>query len=458
MFESILNNFQEFLVFLIFLGILVTVHEWGHFITAKKLGVRVEEFALGFGHTLFSKVYNGTNYLIKALPLGGYVKMSGDERSKCSGAPEEFYSKPVGHRALIVLNGPVINFVLAYVCLVLVFMMGYLNPDPKIAGLKADSPAAVAGLRSGDVIKSINGQEIYYYKELKKIIRLAPEKSLSIDFLRDGKPMQVQVPVITAEEADDLGIAALTQTIGLDEYSNVIGGIGKDEPALAAGLKPGDRILDIQGKPIFGWADIQAAVKASKAKPIDVTYEREGKVSTVTVTPRMLEREGRRGEKANVAIVGIGPLPQDITSHRFGFIESIRRGADEFMDITVLTYRALYSMVTGKMSARESVGGPVLIFSIVAESVNRGLAYFLFILGVISLNLAIFNLLPVIPLDGGHLFLMAIEKARGKAMSPKIDDFIARAGFALIILLAVYVFYIDFDRIGLIDKIKSIFL
>lgn len=364
--EAILANLQSTFVFIAVLSILIVVHEWGHFITAKKLGVKVDRFSLGFGPKLFSIMHDNTEFLICAIPLGGYVKMAGDERHACTGSPEEFFSKSVGHRALIVLNGPVVNFVLAYVCLVLVFILGY--PD----------------------------------------------------------------------------------------LSTKVGELIKDYPAQQAGLMINDKILTIDQRPVASWSDVQQSILESQLDTIQIKIERDGQHLVKTIQPRIEERKNIFGQLKRSRIVGISPT-EDIILLRYGVGESFIKGYEKLLEITVMTYKALYFMATGSMSAKESVTGPIGIFYIIKAAAELGISHVLFILGVISASLAIFNLLPVIPLDGGHLFLLLVEKIRGKALPPKIDEVIAKVGFSLIIMLAIYVFYSDFARFGWIDKIKEIF-
>lgn len=364
--EQLLSNIHTTLVFIISISVLIVVHEWGHFITAKKCGVEVERFALGFGPTIFSKMYNGTNYMINAIPLGGYVKMAGDERDKCTGQTNEFYSKSVGHRSLIVLNGPVVNFVFAYICFVFVFMLGY--PD----------------------------------------------------------------------------------------WSNKVGELSSNYPAQIAGIEVGDEIIQVDDTHIENWTDLQKSIKATKGKTIAIILNRDGEQLTKYIKPKIEVRENIFGEEKETRIIGIQPQ-QSIVTLKYGFGASIVKAFDKLLEVTTLTYRAIYSMLVGSMSAKEGVAGPIGIFYIIKEAAKMGFSHLLFILGVISASLAIFNLFPVIPLDGGHLFLLAIEKARGKALPPKIDEYIAQVGFSLIILLAIFVFYSDFARYGWIDKIKSFF-
>lgn len=366
MIENLINNLQATGIFVLCISILIVVHEWGHFITAKKLGVQVDRFALGFGPTIFSKMHNGTKYMLNIIPLGGYVKMAGDERAECKGSAEEFYSKPVGHRALIVLNGPVVNFIFAYVCLVIVFMFGY--PD----------------------------------------------------------------------------------------LSNKIGDLSQGYPAIEAGLQAGDQIVSINQIKIENWTDLQDTVKASVGDTLNINYIRDGREFTKEIKPKIEIRKNIFGEEKQARLIGVSPQ-EEIVTYRYGFTTAIVKAFEKLVEITTMTYRAIFSMVTGSMSAKENMTGPIGIFFIIKSAAEMGFNHLLFILGVISASLAIFNLLPVIPLDGGHILLLAIEKIRGKALSPKTDDYIARVGFSLIILLAIFVFYSDFARFGWIDKIISFF-
>ncbi len=366
MLEGLLSNTWGIIVFIIVLSILVVVHEWGHFIAAKKNGVDVKEFAVGFGPTLWSKHYNGTTYLIKAYLLGGYVRMAGEEREKCTGAPGEYYSTSLSKRAFIVFNGPLVNFVFAYLCFVFVFMLGYPDLSTRVGELVNDYPAIEAGLQIGDDIKVINGI------------------------------------------------------------------------------------------PTESWTDIQTTIANSKGETIDLIIERNGIQQTIVITPKVSEMKNIFGQLKERRMVGISPA-RDIIALKYGFGESVVKAWEKLYEITAMTYKSLWYMATGSMPAKENLTGPVGIFYIVKSAAELGLAHLLFITGVISASLAIFNLLPIIPLDGGHLFLMAVEKIRGGALPPKIDEYIARFGFSLIILLALFVFYNDFARFGVFEKIRSLF-
>lgn len=362
--ETLLGNLNSTILFIATLSILIIVHEWGHFITAKRLGIAVERFALGFGPTIYSRMHQGTLYMINIIPLGGYVKMAGDERSQCSGRPDEFYSKPIGHRALVVFNGPVVNFIFAYVCLFIVFMVGY--PD----------------------------------------------------------------------------------------LSNKIGAIMEGYPAQTAGLQVGDQILRVNDQVIESWSGLQEAITTSAGDSLQLKIVRDGKEMKKTIAPRLEIHKSIFGKARQVRLVGIRPA-EDIIALKYSPAVAFFKAGQELGKITSMTCKAIFAMLTGSMSVKDNVTGPIGIFYILQKAAEMGMAHVLFIMGVISASLAIFNLLPVIPLDGGHLFLLGIEKIRGRALSPRIDEYIAKAGFSLIMLLALFVLYSDFSRFGFIDKIKQ---
>ena len=180
--DFIFSNIKNVFIFAGFLSVLIVVHEWGHFITAKKLGIDVERFSLGFGPKLYSKVHNGTEFLLCLIPLGGYVKMAGDEKSECKGDPGEFYSKSPGKRALVIINGPITNFILAYVCLVLVFMLGFPDLSNKVGKLLDGYPAQVAGMQIGDIVTSINDEKIQNWSDLQKAVSTSEGLQIEVEF------------------------------------------------------------------------------------------------------------------------------------------------------------------------------------------------------------------------------------------------------------------------------------
>ena len=361
---------MSLVIFIAVLSILILVHEWGHFITAKSLGVTVEKFSLGFGKKLFSFMHDGTEFMVCAIPLGGYVKMRGDERSECKGVPGEYFSQPVGHRACIVLMGPVVNYILAYLCLLIVFMFGYPSVSPQVGDLKQGYPAEAAGLKKGDVIIRIDAKNIQSWEDVQKYISQSTNPELNIIFLRDGQ--KLERTVFSKEEMSE----------------NIF---GQKEKIRRIGIQPEDKIIAL----------------------------------------------------------------------KYGFVESLVKSADNLWDITVTTYKALYRMLTGAVSMKEMAGpsgptGVIGLFYLISRAAKEGFTYLVYVMGVISASLAIFNVLPLPVLDGGHLFFLGIEKIRGKTLSMKMEETITRIGISFIICLALFVFYLDFVRFGWIDKIIGI--
>lgn len=364
-------------VFAFILSLLILVHEWGHFITARKCGVKIEQFALGFGPKLLGWKKGDCEYCLCAIPLGGFVKMAGDERDKCSGTKDEYFAKSTGQRALIVLMGPVVNIVLAYACFWLMFMTGYVDMD-------------------------LSNQ------------KLAP----------------------------------------------VVGQVVLHSPAEQAGLKTGDRILSVNGHAIAHWTQLLDLVSNSTGNHLSLMVERAKQDISVVVTPQETNQQDFFGREHKTRRIGVGVMSiknaNDLVITRYGFFESFFKAGEELWNITVKTYESLYEMAIGARSAKDAMG-IVGMFFVVKFALTVGFSYVLYIVGIISASLAIFNLLPVIPLDGGHLFLIGLEKLRGKALSEKTDQWIAKAGFALIIMLALFVFYSDFERVGWIDKMIKLF-
>lgn len=455
-FEGFLSGIQSTGVFILVLSILIVVHEWGHFITAKLLGVKVDEFALGFGPTLWAKKYHGTDYLLKLFPLGGYVRMAGDERAKCTGAPDEYYSKSPGQRALVVFNGPLVNFILAYVSFVFVFMLGYPGISTDITEVVADGPAHATQIRPSDEVVAINGKRIYGWLHLERLLEGKTDEPMKVTVSRSGTLIESTIQPVIEIRPNLLGIPRSFRNIGLGFLPNRIGGVGGGSPAEKAGLQMDDVVLEIDSKMITNWTSLQEAVASSQNETIHIKFSRGGQIYEKDIVPEVVEVQDKEGKKKMVRRLGVGPL-QDFGTFKFNFIESCYYSFDELWYITKLTYESLYRMVTGSISAKDSVTGPVGIFYIVKGAAEAGLSHLLFILGVISASLAIFNLLPMLPLDGGHLALLAIEKGRGKPLPEKIDEFIAKLGFSLIILLALFVFYNDFSTYGIFDNIQKLF-
>lgn len=352
------------LIFVCILSILIVVHEFGHFIVAKKMGVQVEKFSLGFGPQLAKTKKNGTEYSVSAIPLGGYVKLAGDNLEECKGRPDEYFSKPVGKRFWIIFCGALLNYILGFLCFWFIFFVGYPTLTSKVGG--------------------------------------------------------------------------------------VIDGFGAKE----AGIKVGDKITAVDGKKIELWEDLQTIIQAKKSSAqVNITVSREGKEQVIGVKIKEKQLEDLLGQKHTVGLLGISP-GEETVKIRHGFVASFLLGVNKTVDLTVITYKALWRMITARMSIKEA-SGPLGIYFITSKVAHQGLIAILNLMGLISVSLAIFNLLPLPVLDGGHILFLAIEKIRGKTLSIKTERIISQIGFTFIITLTLIVTYNDILRVfG--DKISKI--
>jgi len=258
---------MDIIIFLAVLSVLVIVHEWGHFFTAKSLGVVVEKFSVGFGPKLFSRQHKGTEFLVSAIPLGGYIKMAGDDRHDCKGTVGEFFSHPLGHRALIVLMGPVVNFIFAFICLVAIFAAGFPGVSTHIMAVKENGAAQAAGLLQGDKILAVNSRKIYGQGHLDRLLRAPLQVPLQILVQRGDALIQLPVTPPRNRVENEFGEEEPIFDLGVDYLGNEVGWLAEGAPAHAAGLKEGDKIVDINGTVIHGWSDIQDNIRHSTQRP-----------------------------------------------------------------------------------------------------------------------------------------------------------------------------------------------
>jgi regulator of sigma E protease len=353
--------------FLIVLSVLVIVHEFGHFIVAKKLGVRVEKFSFGFGPKLVSFKKGDTEYLISAIPLGGYVKMSGDEPwEKLAGQKWEFLSRSIGDRFKIILAGPLLNYILAFLIFSVIFMFGS--------------------------------------------------------------------PTLTTE----------------------VGGLLPDYPAKAAGIVAGDKVLAVDGKSVKYWEDMTDAIHKHVDGDIALSLERGGKAIEMKVKPVVRASKDIFGNETKIALLGITPS-QKIGKEKYPFPQCVYMGGQKLLQLTAMTFKALWSIVVGKLSMKESLTGPIGMFVITGQAAKLGLIYILHLMAILSASLAIFNVLPLPVLDGGHMLFLVLEKLRGKPLSLKTQEVVINIGIAFLIMLTVVIFYNDIIKFGIFNKLAKIF-
>jgi regulator of sigma E protease len=426
--------------FILVLGVLIFIHELGHFMVAKWVGVRVEKFSLGFGPKLLGFKRKETEYLISLLPLGGYVKLSGESpEEELRNDPSEFASRSVGDRARIVIAGPVMNLLLALLLFPVVFMIGtevpgYLKQPPILGYVEADSPGAEAGFKPGDTIERVDGTAISAWGDLDNIIMTNPGITMTVSFLRDGAFMETTLTPHT-NEAYGTGYAGLVYQI-----EPGIGGLTPGYPAEIAGLKLGDRIVSIEGTPVQHWNQIPQLIAEYEDKEIAFTVQRGEERQTFFIKPRAEEVNGQTRH-----YIGISPLMETVIE-QYGVFESLKKGTVKFGEMTVMTFYVLKRLVTRKLSMK-TLGGPIMIAQITGQAAKSGVSNLLLFMAFLSLNLGILNLLPIPVLDGGHIAFLFIEFVRGKPLGVKKMEIAQQIGLVILILLMIVVTYNDLQRI-----------
>ena len=417
--------------FLIVIGILVFVHEFGHFIMAKRAGVRVEKFSLGMGPKIFGFKKGDTEYVLSALPLGGYVKMAGENPDEePTGATDEFQSKTVWQRAKIAATGPLTNIVLAFLVMPLVFMVGtYTLGAARVGYVEKGSPADQAGFLVGDTIESVNGRSVADWEKAEMLFAVNPDTDLpvTIERNRERKTLALR-PKLDLERK--IGVSGL-----YPDFPAEIGGVMAGLPAEKAGIKLNDKIVEVDGKTVYYWNQFSDLVKKSEGKKLALTVEREGKPLSVTVTP--IEKDGKY-------VIGVQPFMR-LVFKKYGFLDSLRLGFNKTIEYIDLTFVTLRKLLTLNLSIK-TLGGPVMIAQMSGKAAAAGLSSFLSLLAMISISLGILNLLPIPILDGGLLLFLLIEAIRKKPLSQKVMEVSQNIGAAVLISLIVVVSYNDIMR------------
>ena len=354
------------LIFIFVLGVLVIVHEFGHFIVAKLCGVRVDRFSVGFGPVIFSKISGDTEYCVSALPLGGFVAMAGENPNESEGRPWEFNSKTLWQKFLIVVAGPLMNAFLAFVIFSGIFLTGEPTLTNRIGQVLEDSPAQRAGLSQGDVITAVNGEKAELWMDILKSIRSADEALI-------------------------------------------------------------------------------------------FTVERDGETRDITVSPQMKQSSALFGKTTRTPFVGIAPS-SEVLHVRHGFFESLTLGFNQVAGMTGMILHSLWLLVTGVLSFKESMSGPIGIFFMAGDAAKLGVAHLFSFMASLSVSLFVLNLLPIPVLDGGHLMFIVIEKIKGSPLKEWVKERLTQAGMACLLLLMAVTLMQDIQRHSIIDHVKGYFI
>lgn len=442
--------------FVLALGILIVVHEFGHYLVARWCGVKVLRFSVGFGKALFARRIgpDNTEWALAAFPLGGYVKML-DERE----APVEqhelhraFNRQPVGKRFAIVLAGPVANFLLAIVLYWGLFSQGMEELRPLLGKPSEQTVAERAGFVDGELITAVAGQKIDTWQELRwKLLRHAldnaPVKIEVINGRNELNERSLDLSGISTEHLE----GDLLQQIGLRLYRPdmppIIGKITADSVAERAGLAVGDEVVAIDGKAIDHWMDVVSAIRAAASREIEIEYRRGDQATSVRLTPAEAVENGRR-----LGRIGIGPQETAfdrsrlMTTVRYSPVEALSKAIQTTWETSAFSLSILGRMVTGDVSWK-NLSGPVTIADYAGQSARLGLSYYLKFLALISISLGVLNLLPIPILDGGHLMYYIVEIIKGGPVSEKVMEIGQQVGLALLVMLMAFAFYNDINRL-----------
>ncbi len=433
------------LAFIFILGAAVTLHEFGHFLVAKLLKIRVETFSFGFGPRLFGRKIGTTDYRISLVPLGGYVKLGGDESNApiegegASDIPanERFDLRPRWQRILVAVAGPVMN-ILTALSIPFAGAMIYgvqATPPPVVRQVVPGGAAEAAGLQPGDRIVVFDGNENPKWRTIADDALLSPGQAIPLEVERNGQRLKLTIkPTPHTEEGETAGFLDF-----LPDYGNVpivVREVVPNSPAVEAGLRVGDRIVAVNGEPVKSAEQVTQTIREHKGQPITLRVERNGQQVEITATPRLLSPQETRER------LGFTP-DEEIPYQRVGISGALATAVDTNYEFIRVTGKAMGQLFAGKRSVRNTISGPIGIYRAASTSAIRlGWAGVFSMLGFLSLNLGVFNLLPIPVLDGGAIFLLLIEgllATVGMKISMTVRERIQQVGFVVVILLMVFV-------------------
>jgi regulator of sigma E protease len=433
------------LAFAFVLGVLIFVHELGHFLAAKRVGIRVLKFQLGFNPTILSVTRGETEYSIGALPFGGYVKMAGDSPDETlTGRSDEFLSKSKWERFQVLIMGPTMNLLLALIVTAFVLYRGaevpaYQDMPPVVGTVMTGSPAANGDVQPGDRILSVAGRNVDTWEQFYIAIGSRPNRSTSLTIQRDGREMErVLTPNVPPGEGrfevGDIGV--------LPAVHPHLQSVSPGEPGDRAGLKAGDVILAVDGQPVTFHTHFREAIAKHPEQPMKIAILRGGVQQEIIVTP---DRHG------DVGWLGVLPVDESKTL-KPGPVDALVLSVKKNVESAGLIFQTVWGLITRETSPKQLMG-PVAIAQLSGESAQLGWIPLLSLMAAISLNLGLLNLLPIPILDGGHIFIMALEGAARRDFSSRVKEKMLLAGFVVLMMLMVTVIYNDLARIRWIENL-----
>jgi regulator of sigma E protease len=444
--------------FLFVLTIVVFFHELGHFWVARRCGVKIDAFSVGFGPELFGfNDRHGTRWRFAAIPLGGYVRFHGDdsaastpdlnklEKMSASEKQISFFHQPVRNRAAIVAAGPIANFILAVVIFGgVLYGIGRNMTTPVLEVVRTDGPARLAGLQAGDRVISINGKAVDGYEDILRVVTLSANEKLAFVVERKGKDIATTVTPALREVKDNFGSTHRIGDIGVSRWPARANAIRPNSAAMDAGLRPGDLILSIDGKAVEAFEDLPKMVSGALGKKLSLVVQRGNQRLTLEATPKPHPSNPKLG------VLGIEnpSKPEDTFRKRYGLIDSIGMGFSETWFVIERTMAYIGGIIVGKESI-DQLGGPIRIGQVAGEVAAQSFYDLLRLTAVLSVSIGLLNLFPVPLLDGGHLLFYAIEAIRGRPLSERAQEYGFRIGLAFVMLLMIVATWNDIFQLFL---------
>jgi regulator of sigma E protease len=433
MFESFLTNAA---VVVVVLGFMIFIHELGHFLAAKSFGVRVLVFSLGFGKRLFGLKRGDTDYRVSALPFGGYVKMAGDDPSEVRpGDSGEFLARPRWQRFVVVIMGPAMNIALAIGLLAGLYHYHHQKPayqeqEARVGDVEPDSPAAKAGVQPGDLIARLGNVKNPKWEDVEVRVLTTVNEAIPVELVRDGQVVTTSIAP-QAKGPNHIGDAGWFPSV-----PGTIDSVEQGLPASEAGLKPGDQIVGMEGREVLFWPRLAYLIQNSNGQEIELTVRREGQDFTARLKPVLTDLRGEKVWRIGVA------FRSNTVIRRLPWGEAIRASLRDNLRNSLATFDVLGKILTRRMSTR-SLAGPIGIAQLSGEAYRAGIPELLMFVCFISLQLGIFNLLPIPVLDGGVILLLFVETLIRRDLSLAVKERFAQVGIVFLLLLAVFVMYND---------------
>ncbi len=430
-------EFLETVFYFIFvLGVLVFVHEFGHFVVAKKSGIRVEQFSLGFPPKAFGITVGETEYCISWLPLGGYVKVAGMSdfgSAEVKREPWEFQSKPRVIQMAVMVSGPIMNFLLGFLLILgLRLTLGdYVLQTTKVGRIEATSPFYGAGLRTDDRILAVNGNRVESWDGLIEAFNVSGARDVALDVARGDDVLSL---VTTLDPGQELGFDPFLPPTA--------GSVMPGYPAGKAGMEPGDRVLTVAGESVSQWEEMRKKISARPGQETEIRWMRGEEEMAVRLVP-----QPQRGEGRTIGVIGIGPSYEPSARVPVSLTTAILHSGRDLVGYTTLIFMVIKRLILGEMSGG-MLAGPIGIAQMAGSKAREGWEALIDFMAMLSINLAVLNLLPIPALDGGHLMILSVEAISRRSLSTRQKERLQQVGFVFLLGLMVYVTFGDISRIS----------